>query len=672
MPLPVITQHPSNYSSAHFSDYAVLPYIGGASDTTKYTWQVFKANGPGGTKEAIYDTWVDNNVTGTSEYNRFTNNIPEGTHWIQFTAEGPSGSVKSISASYRVVSRGVQTDQVKAPKVKLGIRYGNPKANSVTLVVSTLSDPVANPVYVSYAGRKKKITMVAVGTDAPIGHPYYGQQAGWVGNVICDGLPNFPTRTDFVVTQGSDTDGGSFICLPSEAQQNKFFFGTCDFPYGGLHNEVNTLPPQEPQASGAFPTIKAEALADENAWALFMIDDTSYPDVHWVDDSDGTGHTITDKNGSPDTTKLSYDYCLAYFNHQGMYDGVQGDGSISYVTALWQNWEQWKGRNPDRLWCFRNLNYIPQYGDHEITNDFGLQQGMTRVAEPTWWTAAITNVYDHFMKPLQPDSIANLSSANHWELSNGLFKIVASDGIYESSGDLAPDINGTITTMFGNNQIDDILDAMNTDEPFKIFANVFQMRWLDVTTYSNRQRGASWPLYDRCIAEFQRLYTRTGAAKKSFMDNPKTNGTDGILVSISGDYHHMNYRKLTKAAYTGNAEEEISEFHVGTIGASTNFLFPYTEGVTYRDCLLEYDVEKWGSENGYQPNMGSGVGIIDIYAERPPRMKVTLVSCMNDKTTERFTKEYVHRNTSNIGQDDGEAVFPKQLEMLSIETGEEV
>ncbi len=657
MAVPVFTTSP--ISQSHYPDH-INPYTAEATDTTRYDWAVFKI----GDQANPFETFSE----VTSGMSTFTPTYKVVGNWfITVTAIGPDGSTTSSFISYTMKER-FTTDQVLADQVKLGIRYGNPDYTAVTLVVSTLSDPAINPVRVQYNGNNVPVTMVAVGLDAPIGHPFNGLQAGWVGNVRITGLSRFPVRTPFTVIQGADTDGGSFICKPSEAQQNKIAMGTCDYPYGGLDGGVDKLPPQEPQASGAWPALNAEAEKNDGLWAIFMIDDTSYPDQFYIIDTLGTGHVITDINSDgPEDTKLAYDYCLAYFCHQGMY---QHTDNIQY-TDPWNYWENYKGRNPARLWAFRNLNYIPQYGDHEVTNDFALQHGNTRAAYPAWWAAAITNCYDHFMKPLQPPSIANASAANHWAISNGFFNIVAGDGIYHGSGDVNLS-TGLITTLFGNDQIDDILDALNSDEPFKIFANVYQLKWLDSTTPSNnRQNGASWPLYNRCLPEFQRLVTNTDAGvtpKLSIMNNPKLNGTDGICVVADGDYHHLSVRTLKKAAYANNAAEDLSEFHVGTIGASTNFQFPYTEGNTYEDQLLEYNADAWGGENAPKEHMASSFSLIEFFPERPARMTVEVVNTRGDSnwTQEHYSREYVLNNTPNSGQVEGAQQFDKQAETGSL------
>ncbi len=558
-----------------------------------------------------------------------------------------------------------------APQSPIGVRYGNPKAAQVTMVLAVLntgasSNPATTAVTIDVnSGGAVDVTTLgaiwtAIGTDAPSGHAYNGSQLGWVCNFDITGLNAFGTANSYTVAQsGNGSVSGNLVTAPAAGDDFILYVGTCENVYGSyIVGGQNGIQPQpnEPQATGMYRVIRtfAESPPPNHApcAGICMVDDVIYADAGFIDDSytadGGTGHVISDITvsiGAVDTMYI-YDYALGYFNHMGMF----GDVSTGHtIVDEYHGFEQHWGRNADRLWCQRNLPMMPQMGDHEFDDDFGMavidRPTEAAKAAPNRWLGGIT-CYNAILKPLQGDSIQSASpgdpNANHWATTLGNLRIVSPDGIYNGSGDGAKNSPTTAVTNIldsataGESQIYDVLTALNTSDEFKILLWPYQFR--SMKSDGNREfAGASWSYYDMNLAEFQAMFTESGATPKAWMDNAGLNGTTGKGVVIMGDYHHMHAFNAAAVSYDAGAQlaEDIDVFCVGTITASTNFGFDFDVGSTYRDMEILYNAPEWANltDGGSRIN-GFGCARIDVFGSTTP--KLMRVRMLDGKYTSGF------------------------------------
>lgn len=462
-------------------------------------------------------------------------------------------------------------------QVELGVRAGYADATSCKIAVASL---VAGDITVS--GSWGLATFVF--TPAAIG------TAGYTGGTIITGLSPF-TRYSYTVTQGSKSSSGSFMTAPGDADDFSIFFVGCDCntvfndPAGGGHvtgfwNEIRAY-----AQNGALPTA-----------GLFFVDDHGYVDYCKADDTGYTGLKIAGGLG-PAQNGAATDYAVAYICNLGML----GNGADPYIA--------W-GRDEDRVWCNQNINYLPQWGDHEFINDFGWDSNYNTSPSTLVYggTSSATNLqiwtggkaaWDAFMTPLMPPLLAG---GYGWAYAMGCVNLIAPDGITNcngmwSHGTNTPQVgvgSGEPTVLFGNTQIDAILGYLNTpanQKPFNLFGMANSIRYLSstVTVY---QSGAQHPIYDHILPEYQRLFTADPAVanpQPSLMKNNATNGINGVTVLLHGDYHHACVMNYSKPAYTDNLAENFYSVYLGTISGSTNFTMPIAEGTTFNDTTLEYD-----------------------------------------------------------------------------------
>ena len=520
------------------------------------------------------------------------------------------------------------TEQALRAKVDLGVRYGNPKASSVVMVVCTWDDPAINPVTVVVnAGAPQVISMTQVGTDYSSGTggvtpvPRQGE-AGWVGNITLTGLNPFGTPNPYTVSQsggaGEKNDTiGNLVCAPSNGTNHTIFISTCDNALVAIRGpQFNRI--EEPQATGLWSYIRGYAQSQYGipVSAVVMVDDVNgYVDQMWADNTTGdraTGDRMTNEawdavsaNGAE--SALAYDYALNYMLALGM----GSMNSVSQVGAEGERSLVWWGRNLDRIWCQHNLPFLPQYGDHEVCQDFGMDSNTTVGGSPTWgggmrtgvnasasdpggvkarqaWASAIDECWAKFMKPLQGDSIASADAdANHWATTIGGVRIVVPDAMYNGDG-----LGNSMSVMLGQDQITDLKAAINTSDPWRILAVPFGGR--NYTATLNPTSGFNWPLYDLVQTEYDALFLGPGGV---CINADKT-------IVVAGDIHHMYSER-----YNAAGENGLTWAMPGTVSGSSNVK---VNPVDARDLSIIYDADLWTGVGDTKSSWGFGVVQVDV------------------------------------------------------------
>lgn len=436
------------------------------------------------------------------------------------------------------------------PQQAFGFRAGYPRADGFAVSVISLSNADLTIKCDGFSATISAGDWTQVGADHPT-----KDRLGYMASVIVTGQPAF-TRVGYTVTQNGTTYSGSAMTAPRRGDDFSMYFMTCD---------ANVFSLQESNAGG-YAHIKSDYDAGKTVLGIIHVDDHyGYIDqINSVtlDDSAGTGHVNT---GSSIDTGLEYDYAMMYFAAFGLF--------VNETGGAFDAW----GQDETRIWAMRNINVLPQWGDHDAgANEMGWDidpASVTGTPAPATQFTNSKTLWDLFMGPLQPPSIATLATtANHWGVTLGSVTIVSPDGITLGSGGATS--NHTVdgfgpANVYTINQIDDCLNALNTDAPFKILGMNYGIKYLaSGTKYFS---GAQNPLKNGRPAEYQRLFTATGNTPPSIMDNPKTNGVQGTFVSLHGDYHVNKVQLNQAAAFTGNAAENFYSASVGTNNGSVNF-----------------------------------------------------------------------------------------------------
>lgn len=499
------------------------------------------------------------------------------------------------------------------------------------------------------------------------------------------GLDAF-TQYTFTATQGANTVTGSLYTLPGEDDDFCFYVSSCD------HARSTGVAPPHHGDPGYLPYIKEYAQGADNlpVVGLFHSDDLGYPQLqNVVATNDGVSST-----GAPSTTALQYDYAIAYTALMGLYDETGLSGG-----------QLWYGANADRQWVRHNINIWPQWGDHEFKNDIGWDKATSDITDtPT--NAAIfaagVAMYNVFYGDLQPPDIQDQDTgANHWGFTCGSAYICSPDYITNASGGVTVPKNSTVsnpgapsvmTTLYGTNQIEDILNALSNSSPFKVMGMGHGIRYLYDPNFSTEYHsGAQHTMFDHCLTEYQRMFTdntHAGSAvdPKSLMHNPYTNGAWGTLITCHGDWHRCKVEHHMKAAYTNNAEENFYSFTIGGMnGGAASFRL---DGVSQDTDYLSTGRSSiyYGYENQVKlPLAGADQGLtmleyvgvpnvdapthkgawglrIEVYGSRTPKeMHVVAMGIeengdLNTETglsgnVELWRKKFVHRRGGNDAHD---------------------
>lgn len=473
-----------------------------------------------------------------------------------------------------------------------------------------------------------------------------GTNICWTGVLeITSGL-SASTRYPWSATNGTDSDSGSFFVEPTNTTD------TFQFHFAGCDNNTTSANPNNDNpwtVPGYWQHIKTQAQAANPPVAgILYVDDLGYVDnILIVDDgSSYASATFPGQSGKIMTTTPAEggvldDYLIGWCALLGMlgptqtsYTEAQLAVNDSLLEVLW-------AREENRAWCRKNVNMWTQWGDHDIKSDIAWDTQPTGAVGTAWGSGK--SAWESFYGLIQPPLISNTlpasfngstgvrrdTAAKHWAFQIGNTVIATLDGMTNvsraswvavASPNNATTVDSTgltlFTTVYGTAQIDDLLEALDyMAGSYTVLALAHSVRYLVARTNSTPpetfsvsthewQNGAQHPVYDHCLADYQRLFTSTtgtagGSPGSSLMKNNKTNGIQGNLICVHGDYHHGQVLKLQRAAYTGNALENWYAINNGTTNSSAYFpaaaatvldtVGNAPTGATVADCYMEYN-----------------------------------------------------------------------------------
>lgn len=514
---------------------------------------------------------------------------------------------------------------------------------SCKILVATLYNPTTD-----------NVTLTVNGTPYVLGIadlPARGTNICFTGTVTITGLTAF-TRYTWAVTQTVSgttyTDSGSFMTAPNAGDSFTFFFAGCDSGLGAFG--TGTL-------VGAWQYYKtyAQDSANPPVAGIMWIDDYGYIDTMTFDESVANGASFNQTTNA--IAKGTVDgYLVSWCSALGM---------LGSTSAPVNNFSGW-GRSTERAWCRKNMNLWMQWGDHELGNDIGWDTDVTSAGYPNAVTAF--NAVLGLLKPPLDNVVSVRDTASkHWSFKLGDITLASFDSITSAvrvwNGSVVPGQGGTnsatsatltqFTTVYGNNQIDDVLESINASAgKFTVMGWSNSLRYLvartDTThpmpftnTVAEYNSGAQHPIYDHCLADYQRIFTRTGATPPSLMDNNLTNGRVGGLVNIIGDYHHHQVLQFKSPAYTGNARENFWAIHnASTGGANAPMASQYTStGQTIADVLVDYKAT----------STDTAIPFFGVRCEYNGSLEQLTVRANNYNDTTTWTKKF-HRSGGNMAR----------------------
>lgn len=479
------------------------------------------------------------------------------------------------------------------PQVKIGVRIGYSKAPTAKMVVMSLTNGAAS---VDCNGTNHPITWVATDSDGGAASP-----AGYSCNVEINGLSEF-TSYEYTVTQGENVVTDSFYMLPGENDDFCFYAITCDAtasPYGFSNGEGVYKNIKEQVQAGGLPCV-----------GILHIDDMGYVSNRRFADSAAVGLDTQ----TPAQLNTQYAFSAAWLNFYGLhasgsvetlapgYETGFGESTASTTTANIDN-----SRNPNRVWCMRNLPVWPQWGDWEFKNDIGFDFPTNNPDTPNpfhkTYTLGVGNrdgggllAWQQLCSHLQPPLI-NAANSNAWAFDLGCIRVISADGITNANGAIGTNYSnplGTITTddynvipvasIHGAAQVADILGAVDPNKQFTILGLMNGIRYMD-NYVSEWYSGTQHPIKNHCRAEWEALFTEAG----SFSDLPCTNNTQGILFTFNGDYHngHVYHHQITD----GTLPTDFYEIGCGTATMSPNHTAESLTtqlGGTYKGSTIDY------------------------------------------------------------------------------------
>lgn len=484
------------------------------------------------------------------------------------------------------------TARLTGPRRMIGFFSGDPQPTSVKIVVASFTDAAITVSVYSDAARTTLVTTVTVNASAgavPKLAKYCDDRASstydpgpdvsgvtylcWVGSTTITGLTaNTRYFLKLVQVQGGSTvteTDASTCTAPAAGTDFSVYFANCDNAH--MFNYV--------EGGGGWKTIAQDIVRGYTQCKyLVWADDIGYAD--WLRTTDISGGTdaVTGKNISakPIFDPIAYNYGYLYLVLLGM----MGQDATSELA--------W-GANRNRMGCIRNMPIAWQWGDHEFNNDCGHWAGALYVgtgsvpgstaAQATPWYTPGKTAWDTLIGLANPTPTIKSAdtTANHWAWSLGDLLILCPDSITNGSG--CPLMDGVpilADTLLGVGQITDLLNAANTTHPFKCFVlPTFDFQtWETITNdslgHGNGACGTHTPLQESSPQDYEQLVWSVGATPKSLMDNPKTNGTEGVLVLMHGDIHRSSVDQ-----YHGNKDRTGM---TGLVGSWVNVHYGCTGG----------------------------------------------------------------------------------------------
>lgn len=504
-------------------------------------------------------------------------------------------------------------------QIPISVRWGYSDGTSIKVVISSLS---SSDVTIIIDGISSFVlsSMAAVGDDVPIS----GTEAFFADSTTVTGLSAF-TKYTYTAIQDSNSVSGEFYSAPSASDDFTIFGVTCDNTLSiggiapGMYEHIKTY-----TESGVLPTV-----------ALIHIDDhLGYVDFNGTNDSAGTGNQITIANSFAWEAGTEYDYAVGAAASLGLYENDSDD----FVAA---------GNNSIRQWCLLNIPVWPQWGDHDAGfNDIGWSSKPTdNVGIPPGGSATYLSCFTNaeslwgkILEPLAPPKIDG-SNSKAWGANLGCLYVASPDAITTGAATTVGTNDAAPDTIFGNTQIDSLLSALDNDQPFKVLGLANGIRYLTGTPPHTGNDGAQLPL-NLHATEYPRLFTDTGNAELSIMENPKTNGQVGTLFTIHGDNHVL--KAQINENTDGTLPEQFCSFNMGTLTGSSN-----------HDATAVGPAGATGTNVFYSEgtNIGDNKWCIrlDVYGSKSP--KEVRVFLLDNTGAEVYSRKFAQYRTVNIGVD---------------------
>ena len=499
----------------------------------------------------------------------------------------------------------------------LQVVFGNLGKTSATAVAYSKS---ATAISLIVNGKSFPITMAAVGADRPANDANGEIIAGYVGAVNVTGLEPY-TLQEWSATQSSDTDSGSFTTNGTRGQNCSIAVTTCFSStdnYGGLNawQFLEAYMKQTPE----YPMM-----------SIVHLDDIFYADGALSAAQDGDscaqGKTINSISWAGGA-KAEYDYACWYLTWANILDG-------------WDNGLDAAEANPSWEYCLTHTCFMPQWGDHEIANNIW-EVDLTSVPNPfhetlNGYDGKALNVYNAMMKPLQGTAAQNADTeANHWYADFCGIRVIAPDPITKSVPTVA---------MYGANQITDLLNTVDSQQPFKLMANpAMSGRIADDSLVANTNNYKS---ENFVRTEWDRVYVESGKTPKSLMDNPQTNGQVGNMVVTRGDWHSGLAYHYSAPASSGKAKENYTEVCLRTVNGSAPTSTYH--GDAEAAAMAAGNVEVVGSM--YPPSVLGGNPVVDKH------VTIMVIEYTGDRATPETVVRLWHPLRATDGSFDQEDVF---------------
>lgn len=441
----------------------------------------------------------------------------------------------------------------------------------------------------------------------------------WIGRHTLTGLSP-ATRYHITLTQAGTTEGDSLTdgistCTAPEAGE--------DYTLWCLSCDAVRLDDDDQAIAAGARYANAYGYVrrwqEQNPVALayiWFVDDWGYADTSTIEDEDReSSHGISPAGqpGQPQQTGNGYDYGLFYSR------GMLGMGANTSNIRI-KNGREWH-----RNWCHRNFNMVlPMWGDHEFINQHHYE------TDPADWLTIATHnagamAWNELFSHLSPAAIRNRDTASiHSGTLFGDAYLVVPDGktrmgttsIIDTGAAPYYGYSDIVAPWYGDNQIDDILDALDNSAPFKIMGKADGDKAFSDSgsPLPNTYKPNHQEMKQHNPTEWSRLFTRNTGSPASVMANPNTNGTDGVFITWNGDVHLQLWAHHADVADGSNHAENWAAWYAGTV--STHPQPVPTQGVF---AEYAYNGGVWdGSKIHYISNSGTP-------RDRDPE---TLVSCL--------------------------------------------
>lgn len=302
-----------------------------------------------------------------------------------------------------------------------------------------------------------------------------------------------------------------------------------------------------------------------------VIDDVNYPyAIEFTDPVTGMGTT-----GSCSETGLEWDYALAWSYWAGLvFSDIRSYGC------------------EERLWLHANSAHWFQLGDNDIAPNHARQVSRQRRDEelltfPAFWSTA-TKCWEHFCANYgcPPKGLENGSPSSQddylWGTVIGSARFISPDvATY-----MQPFDDPGTGYVCGTTQINDIKTYLNNNENFKIFFNPIKIGGSNNEPWDRQDWEAEW-------------HALIGGGS-GLLDNPNTDGTNGVMIFMAGDTHNARVVKYTANGVDGLGGAALSsgslwEFCSGTPNGSGSHYSMF--GLTYSEGG-EIRTEKYGYRGG--------------------------------------------------------------------------